>query len=101
MQDHLKQEIEKEAGIELKDDWLKDFPAYINHLIDKDFEKLVFILYRIDVDEDLIKELLLHRGNENAGELIADAIIKRQLQKVETREKYKETSTDIPDDEKW
>jgi hypothetical protein len=74
--------------------------AHINHLINHDFEKLVFYLYRIDVNETKMKHLLDQREGENAAELIADLIIERQLQKIKSR---KETrgNKDIPDDEKW
>lgn len=78
----------------------KKLVIYINHLINHDFEKLVFYLYRIDVNEYKMKQLLDQREGENAAGLIADLIIERQLQKIKSR---KETSgnNDIPDDERW
>jgi hypothetical protein len=62
--------------------------AHINHLINTDFEKLVFYLYRIDVDETKMRRLLEQREGENAARLIADLIIERQLQKMESRKKF-------------
>ena len=35
--------------------------AHINHLINHDFEKLVYYLYRIDVDENKMRRLLEQR----------------------------------------
>ena len=45
--------------------------AHINHLINHDFEKLVYYLYRIDVDENRMKKLLEAAEGENAAGLIA------------------------------
>jgi hypothetical protein len=74
--------------------------AHINHLISHDFEKLVFYLYRIDVNESKMRAILDNRQYENAGDLIADLIIERQLQKIEARKNI-ETPKNIPGDEKW
>lgn len=73
---------------------------YINHLINHDFEKLVYYLYRIDVNESKMRSLLAAKEGENAAELIADLIIERQQQKIESRKKFS-SGNDIPEDEKW
>ena len=73
---------------------------HINHLINHDFEKLVFYLYRIDVNESKMKQLLAQKEGENAAGLIADLVIERQLQKIKSRQEIK-SKNDIPDDEKW
>ena len=73
---------------------------HINYLINYDFEKLIFYLYRIDVNESKIRQLLEQQEGEDAGGLIADLIIERQLQKIESRKKPA-TNNNIPDDEKW
>ncbi len=62
----------------------------INYLIINDFEKLIYALYRIDVSEAKIKNLLINKSDTSAAELIADAIIERQLEKKESKEKYKQ-----------
>ena len=72
----------------------------INHLINHDFEKLVFYLYRIDVNENKMRNVLEQREGENASGLIADLIIERQLQKIESRKKFK-TDGAIDENEKW
>ncbi|HPH24759.1 MAG TPA: hypothetical protein PLW32_12800, partial [Chitinophagaceae bacterium] len=46
----------------------------IENLINTDFEKLVFLLYRIDVSEQKINDLLQNTQAGNAGELIVQAI---------------------------
>ena len=55
-------------------------------LMDQDFERLVDVLYRIDVSEG--KSKLAFTAANPANEL-AKLIIERELQKVASREKYK------------
>jgi hypothetical protein len=61
---------------------------------------LVSLLYRIDVPEKKLRYLLEQQQGENAPLLIADLIIERQLQKIESRKQFKKDDP-IPDDEKW
>ena len=74
--------------------------AHINYLINKNFERLVYYLYRIDVNESKMRHLLEQKEGENAAALIADLIIERQLQKIESRKKT-EPDKNTPDEEKW
>jgi len=74
--------------------------SHINHLINHDFEKLVFYLYRIDVDEARMRALLTHKEGNDAPMLIADLIIERQLQKIKSRTASAKDE-DIPDEERW
>ena len=55
----------------------------IDWLITHDFEKLVFILYRIDVSEAKIKTLLDQANTTDAAPVIAEAIIQRLAEKKE------------------
>jgi hypothetical protein len=71
----------------------------INYLINHDFEKLVRILYTIDIPEKALKEKLQDQ-KADAGAVIAAMIIQRQLQKIKTRAQFK-TGDDIPEEEKW
>lgn len=61
----------------------------IDHLLDKDFERLLNAMYRLDIDESTFKEVLSGvYGNDVSGKL-AEIIIDRELLKVETRNRYK------------
>lgn len=75
--------------------------AYINDLINNNFEKLISILYRLDVSEKKLKQMLAANNQEDAGLLIASCIIERQVQKSESRKKFMSNPKDIPEDEKW
>jgi hypothetical protein len=97
----IQQDLEKETGLVLTNNFREELSVYINQLINTDFEKLVFLLYRIDVQESSIKQLLALPSSNNAGEIIADAIIKRQAEKVMTRQLYKQSEDNIAEEDKW
>jgi hypothetical protein len=61
----------------------------LNALILSDFHTLIGILYRIDVDEARLKELLKTNAGEDAGKIMARLIIERQWQKIQTRKTNK------------
>ncbi len=58
------------------------------YLIEEDFSKLLQILYRADVDQYKLKELLESNADQSSAEVIADAYIARQKAKIETWKKY-------------
>ncbi len=84
-----------------KEELLNALAAYINILITTDFSRLIALLYRLDISEKKLKDLLVVQNNSNAGSIIGDMIIDRQLQKIDSRKKYKKDHGDIPEDEKW
>ena len=75
--------------------------AYINQLVSKDFAKLVYLLYAVDVSEKKLKQLLAEHPNEDAGKLIALLILERQEQKRKSREQFKQSEQDIPEEDRW
>ncbi len=62
--------------------------AFINDLILNNFERLIAILYKADVDEIKLKRILKENAGKDAAEIIASLIIERELQKIETRKKF-------------
>jgi hypothetical protein len=66
----------------------KRLAAYLDDLIAHDFEKLVALLYRIDVNEEKLKQALAENQQIGAGHLIAGLIMERQWQKMQTRIKF-------------
>ncbi|HEX4957879.1 MAG TPA: hypothetical protein VFV46_06845 [Lacibacter sp.] len=101
--EELIQSINNELAIDLPGNialaQLKEqLAVHINHLINHDFEKLVFYLYRIDVNEQKMKAML-QSPHENSGELIAQLIIDRQLEKQKTKEQFRNTGES--EEEKW
>ncbi len=70
----------------------------LNFLLDHDFEKLLWILYRIDVSEQKAKEALADKSGQPPARVLADLIIQRQMQKAETRLRYRSGMKENDDD---
>ena len=75
----------------------------INYLIINDFSLLVHILYRIDVSEQKLKNLLKENSQADAGKIISTLIIERQLQKIRSRQQNGRDGNDMNNDlnERW
>ena len=99
-------EINKHMSIVLPDEISMDeiqiqLSDYINKLIQTDFQKLISCLYRIDVSEIKLKQLLQQRPDEDAGKIIAALIIERQLQKIKSRRQFSQQDDEFTGEEKW
>jgi len=57
-------------------------------LLNSNPEKLMAILYRIDVSEAAVNEIFAKAFPPDVPDLLADSIIERQLAKAETRRKH-------------
>ncbi len=92
----LTNDIDQTNNKSVKEELIK----LINELINTDFSSLVQLLYRIDVDENKLKQNLnQHEGSDSAS-LIAEMIITRQLQKIESGDKFYENKKQ-PGEERW
>ncbi len=71
----------------LQEEFLLQFQELITVLIDTNFELFLNLLYRIDLDENKIRNLIQSQ-NENLYALITFEILKREWQKVWFRLNY-------------
>ncbi len=78
----------------------EELATYINEMILRDFTGLMNLLYRLDVSETKIRKLLDEMQHEDAGKIIAAVIIERQLQKIKSKQQFKQEG-DIPEDDRW
>ena len=106
MEKELIENIKKDMAITLPDkisliELEEALTIYANELIQKDFQKLVTLLYRIDVSEGKLKYLLQLQRDENAGNIIARLIIERQIEKIKSRQQFSKRDNDITEEEKW
>ncbi|MBL0309991.1 MAG: hypothetical protein IPP77_10015 [Bacteroidetes bacterium] len=60
----------------------------VEELAEKDMEKLMWILYRIDVSEKRLHDTMQKTPADKFGSTIADLIIERQIKKIETRKQF-------------
>jgi len=98
----MNQEIEKHTVALIQHDFnLEDFSQdtlenirqllieRLDYLLDHDFARLLDILYRIDVNEEKVKNMLAKQAGTNSSEILADLIIERQIEKAKTRIKFR------------
>jgi hypothetical protein len=62
----------------------------IEYLLEKEQEKFMSIIYRIDLDEAALKNALFPSEDGEPAQLIADLIIQRELKKVVIRNYFKQ-----------
>ena len=95
MEVELLVELEQQLGISLVKEHSfealrQKLASWVAELIDRDFNELVRILYRVDINENKLKFLLKEKVGEDAAYIIADLLIERQLQKIATRKQFKQ-----------
>ncbi len=73
----------------------------INECIHNDFERLVQLLYRVDVDEKKLKQSLQSAHEEDAGVIIARLMVERHIQKLAVRQSFANGTHSIPEEDKW
>lgn len=107
MEQHLLGEIGAEWAVALpekitEETLLQLLAEKINDLIRNDFNKLLTLLYRIDIDERKLKAMLQEHSDKDAGMLIAVMVLERQKQKLASRKQFREDQHNAGDtEEKW
>jgi len=102
----LSNELNKEWGLTLptetsRDHMLQALASRINELILHDFAYLVQVLYRLDVNEKLLKQWLRENSNTDAGKIIASLVIERIVQKIKSRQENSRDDVNISEEERW
>jgi Asp-tRNA(Asn)/Glu-tRNA(Gln) amidotransferase B subunit len=102
----LVEQINKELAVTLPEkismeELYEKLSIHINNLIQNNFEQLINLLYRIDISESKIRALLQTNPDNNAGNTIAALIIERQLQKIKSREQFRQKDENFTEEEKW
>lgn len=69
----------------------KSLVNYIDALVKNDFNRLLRILYRVDVSEEKLKKRVAENTDINlrSAEIIAHLLIEREQEKIESRAKYR------------
>lgn len=78
----------------------EELVAHINHMLQHDFDRLLGILYRIDVSEARLRYMLQSNPDTDAATLIANLIIERQWQKIKTRQEFRRDDN-IDENDRW
>jgi len=82
-------------------EWRQQLVTEINHLIRSDFNRLISSLYRLDVSETKLKNLLQQNRAEDAAAIITDLIIERQLEKIKSRRQFSRRDDNISEEDRW
>ncbi len=77
-------EEETEAWVQLR----RLVAEKILYLMENDVEQLKYILYRLDVNERKVKKVLSESPFGEAADGIAELILKREMEKAQTRQQY-------------
>lgn len=98
--------INKDFGLVLpasvkEEELINQLTAYINNLMNNNFQQLVQLLYRIDINENRLKHVLKENPGEDAGKIIAQLIIKRQAEKIKFRKEFNRNKPPGDDEERW
>lgn len=80
------------ASVATLDELKSKLVPVITYLLDKDMNRLLNALYRIDINETKVKQVLTLGTPGNIATELAALIIERELQKVITRKKYRDQS---------
>ncbi|WP_291777583.1 hypothetical protein [Cecembia sp.] len=78
----IKEELNEEDLIQL-------ILPTVKKMLDRDLERLLSICYRIDLGENKLKKILHESAPESMAYELSSALVKRQIQKIEIRQKYK------------
>lgn len=96
--------LAEQLGMTLKEDQLslgkQLLVNRVNELIVHDFERLIGLLYRLDIPEKKISQLLAEHSQEDAALLITDLMIAREMQKIKSRQEYRRDN-DIAEEDRW
>lgn len=66
----------------------KELAAAVNELLVNDFQRLVGILYRVDVSETLLRLKLKENPGMDAGAIIAGLMVERHAEKIRSRKQH-------------
>ncbi len=80
---------------------IQQLSLHISYLAAHDFQKLITLLYRVDVSEARLRCLLHENKGADAGLIIATLVVERQLQKQQSRQQNRRRDDNIPEEERW
>ena len=83
-------DIEVPSGTPTLEEVRQFVKTNVERLLDQNPGMLMSILYRIDVPESQVQDVLRRVGHGEIPDRLTDLIVERQLQKVHLRRKYRD-----------
>ncbi|MCO5247762.1 MAG: hypothetical protein M9887_02270 [Chitinophagales bacterium] len=84
--------------INTEEELLQWLTTQVEEMVSHDFDGLIQLLYRIDVDERKLKALIAENNAFESNRVIAKMILERQKQKVFWRNKFKSNQNEDDDE---
>lgn len=81
--------------------WQAQLKNAVDELINHHFDGLLQLLYRVDISEQKLRQLLIDFPAADAAAIITHLLVERQLQKIKSRQAFAQQDDTIPEDEKW
>ena len=80
-------------------EWYLRLRERIARLIETDIESLWTLLYRVDMPEEAVKKALAENPTRDADDVFAELLLRRELQKRQTREAFRKHDAERGDEE--
>lgn len=90
-----------EIQLQQDESFFNNLSDWLNKLINENFEQVIALLYRVDVSENKLKNILATDKSALSGDILARLIIERQLEKLASRKKYKTDPSANSEEERW
>lgn len=71
-----------------REDLIAALTPLVSQLLNREFERLLQICYRIDLGEHRLKKILHESNPETMAAELSEALVDRQILKVEIRQRY-------------
>lgn len=98
--DPLLLQLNNKLSLTKREEIRQQLSSCITYLLVHDFARLVQALYRADVSEQKLKQLLQQQPGTDAAVLIADLFIQRQEEKIRNKGSFP-YNNDISEEERW
>ena len=103
--EELIRSVVNDFGVEIpngssREEMLSKLSANINLLINTNFDRLISLLYRLDISEQRLKKELEENPGNDAGDIIAGMIVERELQKLQSRKSFRRDNN-IAEEDRW
>ena len=78
----------QDAKFQNREELIQQLSQIVDSLINQNFERFLSLMYRMDVSEKKLKEILSIEEPQSINRKIAELILLRQEEKIFWREKY-------------
>ena len=99
--DQLLTRIAQQREVFKQEEMRQQLIAYITYLFLNDFNRLVQLLYRVDVKEDTLKQQLKENSQTESAVVITDLLISRQKEKLALKSSTPPPPESKNKEEKW